>query len=425
MTNKPIIGIIPTFNLTNEENNPYEDKASFVRMYSEKIKKSGGIPIGILENPEEYASICDGYVWPGGKKILKEYAFLLEDALKKNKPVLGICLGAQSIVTLLNILEDKEQEPSKSFEEIYEQNKKEKPYLKKLEEESGHRNFVTKEKESIDSARHKVHIQKDSLLYQIYKTEELNVVSLHSFAINRVPKTINVLATSEDGVIEAVSYKAPNSFILGVQWHPEIEEETTLFDALIFNAKKKYQTLVNKNHKLEEDYSIVKYNSEYDTSNPNMEYETSLAWEKFKNFTRKNGYYIDIESAYRSIEAQQEIWDFCVKEKGLSHTKRFVAAPGYSEHHTGLAIDICMKKDGVWLNEFHPDLTECYAFLKEHCSEFGFILRYPEGKEEITGYGYEPWHFRYVGNSALAKYLMEQNLTLEEYVEGNAYARNC
>ena len=196
---KPVIGIIPTLHFTSEEeNNPYENQARFIRMYAEKIKKSGGIPIGILDENIDYTSICDGYLWPGGQKMLKEYAYLLEDALKNNKPVLGICLGAQTIATFLNILEDKEQDPSKSYEEIYEQNKEEKPYLKKLEENSGHRNYVTSDKESIDAARHKIHIEKDSLLYQIYKTEELNVVSLHSFAINRVPACLNVLATSED-----------------------------------------------------------------------------------------------------------------------------------------------------------------------------------------------------------------------------------
>ncbi len=418
MTKKPIIGIIPTFNLTNEENNPYEDKASFVQMYSDKIKKSGGIPIGILENPEEYTSICDGYVWPGGSKILFEYIPILEDAIKNQKPLLGICLGAQAITTFLNVLEDQAKEPTKSFREIYDQNKTQNPYLKKLAEGNIHSHYVTKDADSINSVRHKVNINKQSLLYQILKKEEINVVSLHGVAIARCPKSLLASGLSEDGVIEAVEYIGNNSFILGVQWHPEIEEETALFDALILNTKKKYQTLVNKTHKMEEYFSIVTYTSEYDTPNSNMEYETSQAWEELKKFARQKGYYVDIESAYRSIEAQQEIWDSYIKEN-----KQLVAEPGYSEHHTGLAIDICMKKDGVWLNELHPDLKECYAFLKEHCSEFGFILRYPEGKEAITGYGFEPWHFRYVGNPTLAKYIMNQNLTLEEYVEGNVLCR--
>ena len=75
-----------------------------------------------------------------------------------------------------------------------------------------------------------------------------------------------------------------------------------------------------------------------------------------------------------------------------------MAKPGYSEHETGLAIDICLEKDGHWYNEFADEFTECYKVLHEICACYGFILRYPEGKEEITGYHYEPWHLRYLGD---------------------------
>lgn len=129
---KPIIGIIPTF--TMSDNDPYQDKVSFVSMYSKKIKESGGIPIGILGDASLYTSICDGYLWPGGNKILFEYVPLLEDAIKNQKPLLGICLGAEAIATFLNIYEDKEKASSKSFKEVYEMNQEKNPYLKRLEE---------------------------------------------------------------------------------------------------------------------------------------------------------------------------------------------------------------------------------------------------------------------------------------------------
>ena len=78
---KPIIGILPTFNLTNEENDPYLDTARFVTMYSERITEAGGIPIGILnENVEEYFSICDGYLWCGGEKINSSFNTCILDA---------------------------------------------------------------------------------------------------------------------------------------------------------------------------------------------------------------------------------------------------------------------------------------------------------------------------------------------------------
>ena len=90
-----------------------------------------------------------------------------------------------------------------------------------------------------------------------------------------------------------------------------------------------------------------------------------------------------------------------------------VARPGTSEHQLGLAVDI--------ISNAHPDLDEGWAeteeavWLKEHCAEYGFILRYPPDKSDITGIVWEPWHFRYVGEEA-AVYIMENDLCLEEYL---------
>ena len=229
---KPIIGIIPTFTMSDID--PYQDKVSFVSMYSEKIKESGGIPIGILGDASLYTSICDGYLWPGGNKILFEYVPLLEDAIKNQKPLLGICLGAEAIATILNIYEDKEKESSKSFKEVYEMNQEKNPYLKRLEEGNPHFHIVNKEEDSINSARHKIHIEKDTLLYEILEEETKDVVSLHGMAIARTPKSICVSATMEDSIIEAIEYREKGALLLGVQFHPEIEKESFLFDWLVY-----------------------------------------------------------------------------------------------------------------------------------------------------------------------------------------------
>ena len=89
--------------------------------------------------------------------------------------------------------------------------------------------------------------------------------------------------------------------------------------------------------------------------------------------------------------------------------------PGYSEHSTGLAFDIVALSYQM-LNE-KQEKTEENKWLQEHCAEYGFILRYPKGKEEITGISYESWHFRYVGTE-ISKYIMENGLTLEEFLTG-------
>lgn len=123
-------------------------------------------------------------------------------------------------------------------------------------------------------------------------------------------------------------------------------------------------------------------------------------------------YNYDITSAYRSEATQQYIWDKRMRnyqasgysyDQALAMVEAYVAIPGTSEHHLGLAIDIS-GSDAV-----------C-GWLEEHCWEYGFLLRYPEGKEEITGIYYERWHFRYVG-AELAAELHELGLTLEEYMD--------
>ncbi len=92
--------------------------------------------------------------------------------------------------------------------------------------------------------------------------------------------------------------------------------------------------------------------------------------------------------------------------------------PGYSEHHTGLAIDICVVKDGVIINDNDDMIAEKELFAKIHekLADHGFILRFPEGKDDITGYAYEPWHFRYVDSPEIAKEITEKGITFEEYM---------
>lgn len=100
----------------------------------------------------------------------------------------------------------------------------------------------------------------------------------------------------------------------------------------------------------------------------------------------------------------------------MDYVNKFVAKPGYSEHQTGLSIDICLKKEGKFLCDNELLLTELPKFILNNSYKFGFIVRYPKNKESITGYNYEPWHIRYVGLN-LAKELYEKDLTLEEWHE--------
>lgn len=129
-----------------------------------------------------------------------------------------------------------------------------------------------------------------------------------------------------------------------------------------------------------------------------------------------------LNSAYHTFEEQDQLFDKYVSEKvsdGLTYEEAFYKAkavielPGTSEHQTGLAVDI-VSEDYETKDEEQADTKEA-QWLAEHCEEYGFILRYPEGKEGITGKEYEAWHFRYVGKEA-ASYIMENEMTLEEFV---------
>ena len=136
------------------------------------------------------------------------------------------------------------------------------------------------------------------------------------------------------------------------------------------------------------------------------------------------GIRIEIDSAYRSIETQQAIAESFQAKYGADYTARYVAEPGCSEHHTGLALDVYPIVDGndITCNDELFQCTGIWEVIHPMLAEYGFILRYPPGKEHITGYSYEPWHFRYIQDRLCARFITEQGLTLEEYLRGEKAA---
>ena len=131
-----------------------------------------------------------------------------------------------------------------------------------------------------------------------------------------------------------------------------------------------------------------------------------------------------VTSAYRSYDRQREVFNTTMQDwinqgytplNAYEETKKSVAVPGTSEHATGLAVDI-ISTEYEELDDRQGDTDE-QKWLMEHCWEYGFILRYPENKADVTGIIYEPWHYRYVGEEA-AKEITEKGITLEEYILG-------
>ncbi len=189
-----------------------------------------------------------------------------------------------------------------------------------------------------------------------------------------------------------------------------------------------YLVLVNKYTQLPNDWEknvkLVETKNAWD-EDIKVEKEAFEQYKKFKEDVEKDlkkfKTTIELDSTYRSVKEQQELWDEWSKdpEKGPDYVKKFVAVPGYSEHHTGLAIDICLKKDGELVYDNDKMIAEKEIFSKIHAklADYGFILRYPKDREDSTGYTYEPWHLRYIGDKDIAKEIMEKNITFEEYLD--------
>lgn len=180
------------------------------------------------------------------------------------------------------------------------------------------------------------------------------------------------------------------------------------------NTNDNYLMLVNKFNYLENDYERI------DLQNVSLQYSyagnkaTSIVIENFENMRneveKELGVRLMINSSYRSYKSQEEIYNE-YKKISLKYADSYAARPGFSEHQTGLAIDITSLEHKT-AKEFKE--SEEYAWLKENCYKYGFVLRYPENKEHITGYNTESWHFRYVGNKA-AKIVHDENITFDEY----------
>jgi D-alanyl-D-alanine carboxypeptidase len=178
-----------------------------------------------------------------------------------------------------------------------------------------------------------------------------------------------------------------------------------------------YLVLVNKNNKLDKNYvpkdlELLSLNNSYEYKY--LRKQAKEAFENLSNDAKALGYRIIAVSAYRDYDYQEKLFNYYVNEKGLEYALRSSAKSGHSEHQTGLALDVeGSNKD---YNKFEESIEA--DWMKKNAYKYGFILRYPKGSENITGFKYEPWHYRYVGIKE-AKYIYENNITLEEYLEIN------
>ncbi|WP_270998494.1 M15 family metallopeptidase [Listeria seeligeri] len=179
--------------------------------------------------------------------------------------------------------------------------------------------------------------------------------------------------------------------------------------------------LANKDYSLQPSYTppdLVRPNvtfsfGEEQVEKAQMRKEAGTALEEMFQAANEDGYKLFAVSGYRSYKRQQEVFQAEVNSKGDTKAREAVAYPGTSEHQTGLAMDISSESQSYELTEAFGTTPEG-KWLEENAHNYGFILRYMKGREDITKYQYESWHYRYVGKNA-ATIIYENNWTLEEF----------
>lgn len=148
--------------------------------------------------------------------------------------------------------------------------------------------------------------------------------------------------------------------------------------------------------------------------------EAAQALEELFAKAKTEGIELYAVSGYRSYKTQKSLYETYVRTQGAEHAAAYSAVPGKSEHQTGLAMDVSGSDANTRLEESFAETPEG-IWLAANCAEFGFVIRYMKGKEDTTGYAYEPWHLRYVGKE-MAKEIMAGGLTLEDYFSEAAIA---
>lgn len=229
-----------------------------------------------------------------------------------------------------------------------------------------------------------------------YSNYLMQLVKAKYFIVGNLDK---YLANKRSNVNDTISYVNAGLYR---DYYKEMVETDISKDTLL---------IVNKYYNLSSDYipdDLETLDSNYSKGiNNKLRQPAKEAFEKMVDAAKLDNIIIYNLSAYRSYATQKSIHDRSVANYGVEESDKSSARPGNSEHQTGLALDV---------NDISDDfkLTDAYKWLTNNAYKYGFILRYPEDKVELTGYCYEPWHYRFVGEEA-AKKIKEEGITFDEY----------
>ena len=224
VNNKPVIGILATSNYLQTDDT-FKDTYRYGNNYIKKIVENGGIPYLIPyvddKKIEDTLDICDGLLLPGGNRVISTNYDVIDYFYKNNKPMLGICLGMQTLAMYsVNIEQDNKR------------------IIKKIDNGVDH--WPTELfRDNNDTLVHSVFIEKDSKLYDIFKQDIIEVNSVHKCTVSEVGSKFRVTIKSSDGLIEGIEYNGEDKYIIGVQFHPEVlDQHNILFKEFINKCKK-------------------------------------------------------------------------------------------------------------------------------------------------------------------------------------------
>ncbi len=259
-----------------------------------------------------------------------------------------------------------------------------------------------------------------------YSTEEIEHISniddnFISLVIDNeynehIPYLLNEKYFIEENFEKYIEHKENNTsldyndVISIVNTHNHLDHYEEVHDT---DTSKEKLMLVNRYYKLNSDYSVPELNQislQYSYNNNSLNLEALNSYVSLWRSAKGSGYNLIANGSYRSYSSQESIYERNREIQGTRRTDEIIARPGHSEHQTGLALDINIL--GVSTSDY--DKTEEFEWLSNNAHKFGFIMRYPKDKEHITGFNYEPWHYRYVGVE-VAKYIFENNITFDEY----------
>ena len=183
-------------------------------------------------------------------------------------------------------------------------------------------------------------------------------------------------------------------------------------DPLVIDEFDNY-VLVNKHRQLSSKYipdDLVTIDEEYVKADGKVKIERNVAkaFYAMAEAASKEGMELMVSSGYRSYKDQEEVTNTYLELYGQNYVDNYVAKPGFSEHQTAMSLDVASKSVDTFVN------SDEYVWMMDNAYKYGFILRYPKSKEDITGYKCEAWHYRYVGKK-IAKYIHDNNITYDEY----------